>query len=852
MPTQSASHKFRSDRPRTAQRGLAVSQFPYASTFDGRAAAPDMLRGVLAFKPQVERAEWSVKPNGVVWKTEYGKEAFSVTFDTRALGTADWRSETVMDYYTETARLATPGHGETHTPVEIAAHPDTLKTRLRAAGIRDRVDAMRPGEFRDSMYTAVQEARVASPTLAVSLFSELKRIAGARKSAPLRVLDVSAYGGRAVAASALGLEYHGVDPDPALQPGYAELAADLRRLGRPAPVFSQTTLEAYRAPESGWFDIFTVSPPPWRAEPYGGAGAVDAQTHRRYNRFGDWLSEFACALPVMATEVVRKDGVFAFTALDRTAEGAKRSKAGRAGRPAPNSQIEYVEAILLTAEMCGMLFVGAIGLGPRNTPWWTFKVGKGQPAKIARAGQALWSKYPELFSRVAARVSGYTPPRGVRIVPEFPVSVLAEAVRLQLASTAAWAIARRIEALDGGDKPREYQAKLYTRVRAGFARWMMTAGADPQTKLIDPLFPAHVDPAGPRTVMVGNISYGDLVSLAVVETALTTEEYWIQPAASGYRTLTGVGVSGLSTACAVFAAYAQRTSEFQAADSGGGSTSISAREIGFLRWYIPICPESPAAQAPVAATRLVLAPQPPSGRAVELSALAVRYAALGARGHQFTRTLERSRDTLAAFGGSDSVLLDAFASPFNNCSLLADPAVSPAPFFGAFPDLEAAQGSLGSGLDVDALEAAVDRYTTPGNPVVFLANPVDTPAFTVMAVDTAEQVMLSSTAEPAPVFVMGFVVWEDTAAAELAALEAEPGTVALTALAAAAGNPGLTAVVASPLLQTGYVLSSRYESRPPADGEREYAGKPRGTRSVVAVLARDPLSTEYDLTRLAA
>lgn len=254
--------------------------------------------------------------------------------------TTDWNKDIVSDIFTEEARVSAIGYSETKSPF------DYWKTIDK----NGKIDTVR-----DEIYNTVTEPRPAYITTQLQVLKYFKDIQNEwiskdsfLKNEPCKMIDIAAYGERAIAASNLGIHYTGIDPNSSLVEGLSDLKQRLKNCD-----FYHLPIEMIIT-KRNYYNVFLMSPPPYKMERYKGGH----QTHEIYKDTISWFNGFIRESLIRANDSLMTNGLFAFTALDRlNPEG-------------PN--IKYVENMLLFTESLGLVYQGAIGLNS-NTPWWFFK-----------------------------------------------------------------------------------------------------------------------------------------------------------------------------------------------------------------------------------------------------------------------------------------------------------------------------------------------------------------------------------------------------------------------------------------------------------------------------------------------
>ena len=282
----------------------------------------------------------------------------------------DWSYNAVIDQYTETARMSSPGYGKDYSPID-------LWFRTSFSKIRDKImkNSKTLEQGRELIYKE-GEVRLAYVTESIGLYNYVKTSI-LRQSNP-NVLDITAFGDRMVAAAATGYNYIGVDPDPNLVDGISRLMSDIKVIKPDFNVGSYTLPLEHFYPSQG-LDFISLSPPPYLAEPYSGG---DRQVHKVYRDFEHWFYGFLRESLTRAYNWLREDGVLGFSVLDRTDKYQKGLY-----------KISYTEPMILLAIQLGFRPVTIFSLSS-GTPWWIFRKSYSDDLDSSR----LFNKYyPNLY-----------------------------------------------------------------------------------------------------------------------------------------------------------------------------------------------------------------------------------------------------------------------------------------------------------------------------------------------------------------------------------------------------------------------------------------------------------------------
>lgn len=786
-------------------KAVMGSDFPYRRYLFGMADSGARLAKIVASPIGYERKQWRIPKDKIRARTpDFFERYYPLDL---VVNRGEWKNDEVVDLYTEGSRVATPGYGESTSPVELyETHESDLAGRTRMSHNTS------PEALRELIYDNVGEARLAYASLSRNLYAAIRDVFIAGEDGyQVRVVDISAYGDRAIAAASLGFKYVGIDPDSSLYSGYAALRRDLSMVvGIPSHSleFNQMPLEAYvRSSEFGPADLFTVSPPPYDMEPYGGVGTRDPQTHATYVSMAAWARGFLFEIVHRARQIVRPDGrgVFAFTALDRTSG---------------SQQIAYVEYLLLLAESVGFQYQGAIGL-PSNVPWWIFKspaYGEGSD-RTDQARALLTQYYPELYNFVT----------GVSPLPVTPTNApLLELVRESLQSFVIVALKSALRA-----------DVSVADIANNLGRWLT---AVPRGSL-DPVFPSSLTAdqiSGANEVLISALaSKGE--TREVAEKAVLTHAYLLQSSDLLYAHQ-GVGVAGIYEACARFMRFVVNRTAFVRAANGitvtesGGRPMVVATQPGsvrFMRHEVPFGGRRDYFAEPGGHGVVLWRGKEPlptrrfsdghlwtQAERKQLALVSLRYESLGLVGHHFTRPMRRIQVLERAAGAP---VIDVFANVFN--------ANSPT-FATLFPDVEAPLGALGNFFDMP--------LANRGGVSAYMANPPDTPAVLAAVSERLDSALRSSLDDKSSlVFFVGTSIWHDTNP-DLVAAFAAKDPVRVETVLANSDNP-LVSYIATrlrPFLVAAYRLdTSRYPTVLP-NGETR-TSRP-GMSSVTLVVANPP------------
>lgn len=282
----------------------------------------------------------------------------------------DWYYNSVIDWYTETARMNSPGYGKDYSPSELWFKTSFSKIRDRILKNKTTLE-----QAREAIFDA-GEVRLAYVTDCIGLYNYVNQEFLSKNGKRNRVIDITAFGDRLVAASAVGFDYIGLDPDPNLVDGISRLLLDVKTI---RPDFNAVTytvpLEHFTADSP--VDFVSFSPPPYTAEPYSGG---DRQVHKVYTDFRRWFYGFIREALIRAFFWLREGGILGFSVLDR--DGPHK--------------IFYTEAMILLAMSLGFRPVKIYTLSSSaGTPWWLFQ--KDSSYRNSEEADLFMKHYKELM-----------------------------------------------------------------------------------------------------------------------------------------------------------------------------------------------------------------------------------------------------------------------------------------------------------------------------------------------------------------------------------------------------------------------------------------------------------------------
>lgn len=262
----------------------------------------------------------SLRPGGAVGaraQTGRGSEAARLAVVVRTYPDDFDASDSLADHFCERARVACRERGEVSPAAAWAA------LRKGKDGDSD------PRTLRELVYRRARGCNLFNEALAVHLIRTYAPNSGEAEIGNARVLDVSAgWGDRLIAAIAADVDYLGWDPNPDLQPAYAEAIATLgplvadgdgdadddgdadRRRARwkviPEPFEDSAGRFDPGGDLTGGFDLALFCPPFFDKELYRGAETSTT----RYPTIGEWYAKFYRPAVAAAAAGVRAGGHF--------------------------------------------------------------------------------------------------------------------------------------------------------------------------------------------------------------------------------------------------------------------------------------------------------------------------------------------------------------------------------------------------------------------------------------------------------------------------------------------------------------------------------------------------------------
>ena len=612
----------------------------------------------------------------------------------------NWELDSVIDQYTETARMSSPGYGKNHTPLDLWYKTSNSKLRERILQGKKTLLAAREAIYEEG------EVRLAYVTDSIGLYNHIKNEFLFDANAPT-VIDITAFGDRLTAAAATGFEYMGVDPDPNLVDGISRLMVDLKTI---VPDFVATTytlpLEHFSPPRQ--VDLVTFSPPPYDAEPYTGG---DRQVHKVYRNKNHWFYGFIREALVRASSWLVEGGILAFSVLDRPTAPV----------------ITYTEPMILLAMNLGFRPLQIFTLSGGMTPWWIF-------VKDNSFSSDLFMKlYPEL---IIDKINSNTSPQ-IEYIRMLASSYITETcINHNIFYVPPEKELKGSEDLKGSKKM-SHISNIMTRI-------LMSKIPHPDSA--DPLFP---DLESDVIINDNDINNIKDIDLPIV----------IQTADAGYRSaiVYSDGKCTKDILMEIFNAvngylhWIQTTNEFEIFSSvvkpvsfnnkGFSSVSLSfppqsiGSAIGFIRKRTLFTAKS-LESIKISYNNYSLWSTTSKGATIDNINSYIRYTAAGESAHHLTRPSSRIEAIAKILKTSKNEIVDLFATPFNANSKL---------YCSVYPDVD--PGSLGNFF---TYEGGVHKY--------FMSNPPPFDGFKEVMIERLTKVYLE---EQGKIIFHSTTVWDD-------------------------------------------------------------------------------------------
>lgn len=708
----------------TNMESCYTTDFPYRKEYLGDASVKISLDKIFEVESVIRKEKWNIPEGKIINRLSNFKDLYYLLDIVIASISNHWTYDQIIDYYSEYARIKTPGYGEKYSPYEYWKQPN-LRNRWQTKELLSLEDV------REKIYESMQEARPAYSMVSKSLYAALMDL---NILDNYKILDIAAYGERAIAAASLGnvTIYDGIDPNYDLIHGHDLLAMDLELLNPDCHIrFIHVGMEDFKT--SRKYDIITYSPPPYNTEPYGG-GSSSTQSYMKYPTFEEYFCCFLTELIYKARKVSNTNAIFAFTALDRNPSKFP-PKIRDKSLISDHLELVYVEALLLVVSCFGFQYQGAIGLAAggkqAGVPWWVFKYNETfEPFYV----QLIKEYYPYMFNIIISRIiSNYhyivgnihplfeeyairTKTSQYYISSYLPkkTNIILEIIRLQIQQYVVEVVSKltnvRIE------KVRVLLGR-YLMMRSIYATYQMPWKS---CLYVDPVFPTKDINISEVSDQIVTYLTEQKVSKDHAKHIVYTYKYW-------FGSYECVGLSELYDAIANYIGTLPLSNVETRIEKRNNVTVIIGNDS-----CVELLKKVPRGYKICGITNELWKGIP------DINLLPyLRYETLGAQGHQYTRPIEKTKVIEEIF---KMPIIDIYASLYNNQSTK---------YCSIYPDVE--ENSIGSAFCLRMIEGA------------YLANPVDVPVFLERALSNIiEDLHTAKRMNKILLVSMGFTVWTDT------------------------------------------------------------------------------------------
>ena len=234
--------------------------------------------------------------------------------------------DTLTDFFTEEARMTARIRNNPCPLVawQIPARAIDIARNALTRARRSRLETPTTYMLREACYDLVPECTLFKVSLAAEIYRYFLR---GITNQPFKVLDPFAgWGDRALAAAGAQVNYVGVDPNPALVPGYDAIR---EFLGRVSPTttthFRSIAFEEYGPAElaedfsTAGADLVFSSPPFHDYEIYS-SDSRQSVCGERNSQLGDWLRDWFLPVTDRAWGALKPGGCLAYYITDRGGE----------------------------------------------------------------------------------------------------------------------------------------------------------------------------------------------------------------------------------------------------------------------------------------------------------------------------------------------------------------------------------------------------------------------------------------------------------------------------------------------------------------------------------------------------
>lgn len=758
--------------------------FPYRKDYMGDASAKISLEKIFEIEPVIRREKWTIPDGKIISKIPLFKNLYYLLEVVITSVNDHWKYDQIIDYYSEQARIRTPGYGEKYSP-----HDYWIHSELRSRWTSTNKTHLSLEDVRELLYENLQEARPAYSLVSKSLYTALMEL---QSRDTYKVLDIAAYGERGIAAASLGniSIYDGVDPNYDLIRGHDLLSMDLESLNPDCHIrFIHVGMEDFKT--SRKYDIITYSPPPFDTEPYGSLSSLDeeepfnsnkTQSYMKYPTFEEYFCCFLTEIIYKARKVSNINAIFAFTALDRNPiKFPPRIKDKK--QISEHLELVYVEAFLLVISCFGFHYQGAIGLAAggkqAGVPWWSFKYNETiEPLYV----QLLQEYYPNIFERIAPRIIANYHSINRNIHPLFEeYSVVTKTDKYHISSylPKKTSIILELIRLQFQQYVIEVVSKLtgvrIEKVRIILGRYLMMRSINATYQMpwksclyVDPVFPTYDIDIDPINDQIVTYFIEQKVEKDLARHLVYTYKYW-------FGSYECIGLSNLYHAIANYIQSIPLSQVTTKIEQKGKQVVVIGNDNA-----VEILKRIPKGYSLCGITKELWKGIPDIHTGSNLLPY-LRYETLGAHGHQYTRPVEKTAVIEEIF---NMPIIDIYASIYNNQSKK---------YCSIYPDVE--ENSIGSAFSLRMIEGA------------YLANPVDVPVFLEKALSIIiEDLHRAKQNNKVLLVSMGFTVWTDT---ESYFIKDFGNNVSYSELFKKSSNIGLNTLADSEFVLAVYILDKR-------------------------------------------
>lgn len=704
-----------------------IIEYPYRRLYLGESSLKITLDKLFELEPIIRNEKWNI-PNGKIVSIIPNFKQLYYLLDIVITSVTDhWIHDQIIDYYSEEARVKSPGYGERYSSYDYWTNKN-----LHDRWIKINTNLYTLKDIREMLYENIQEARLAYTSISKSLYAVLMDF---NNKETYKILDIAAYGERAIAASSFGNVsiYDGIDPNYDLIKGHTMLSMDLEVLNPDCIIrFLHIGIEDFKTNRK--YDIITYSPPPFNTEPYAKSSNMNnTQTYSKYPTYEEYICCFLFEIIYKARCFSNIGTIFSFTVLDRNPE-VFPVKIKNKGYISDYLELIYTEMLLLITSCLGFQYIGAIGLAAggkqAGVPWWTFKyIETVDPFYI----QLLQEYYSLMSENIVSRLISNYHSINHSIHPLFEeyvtinetnmysisfylpkkTSVILELIRLQIQQY----IVEVVSKLSG---------VRIEKIRVILGRYLMMKSINATYEkpwnsglYLDPVFPIKYEEDIEIDQQVINYLIEQRVNSDIATDIVCNYKYW-------FTSYECKGLSGLYHTIANYIQTIPLSNVEINIENMNNITVIKGNDIA-----VNILRSIPKGYKTCGISNELWKGKP------DVSLLAyLRYETLGAHGHQYTRPVEKTAAIEELFG---MPIIDIYASLYNNQSKQ---------YCSIYPDVE--ENSIGSAFCLKMIEGA------------YLANPVDVPIFIKKALHIIIKDLHNAKQNNKRLMIsMNFTVWID-------------------------------------------------------------------------------------------